>query len=157
MPNPVVSFEINGPDIDALRTFYAGTFGWELMPLPGGYTLVDTSEHRHGDDGTVTYTGADAHRGEGVVIGSQSGQPAWNFAGEEQWRPFEPGVSGGLGQGRAHLTVYVQVPDLDAALGRVAAHGGAVVRAPEEVAPGVVIAAFSDPAGNEVGLIRAPR
>jgi predicted enzyme related to lactoylglutathione lyase len=157
MPNPVVSFEIGGPDIEALRTFYAETFGWELFALPGGYTLVDTSEHIHGDDESMTYTGADANRNDGVVVGSMFGQPAWKFSGESQWRTFEPGVAGGIAHATARVTVYIQVRDLEAMLNRVEANGGEVVRPPEEVAPGVFIAAFGDPAGNEIGLIRSPR
>jgi predicted enzyme related to lactoylglutathione lyase len=49
--------------------------------------------------------------------------------------------------------LYVGVPDINATLKVVAAHGGSVVF-PRMVAPGVVILAlFNDPAGNRMGLV----
>jgi predicted enzyme related to lactoylglutathione lyase len=51
---------------------------------------------------------------------------------------------------------YIQVPDLEVALDSVTKGGGAVVLPPTNVAPEVFIATFSDPAGNVVGLTRAP-
>jgi uncharacterized protein len=41
MGNPVVHFEVGGPDDGPLITFYSELFGWGLNSLPG-YTLVDT-------------------------------------------------------------------------------------------------------------------
>ena len=49
--------------------------------------------------------------------------------------------------------IYVGVPDINAALAKITAHGGSIVF-PRTVAPGVVILAlFKDPAGNRVGLV----
>lgn len=44
MGNPVVHFEIGGPDDEPLVRFYGELFGWDLKKVPGGiyYTLVDT-------------------------------------------------------------------------------------------------------------------
>lgn len=43
MGNPVVHFEIGGPDSEQLTAFYAGLFGWRMRPVPdGSYTLVST-------------------------------------------------------------------------------------------------------------------
>jgi predicted enzyme related to lactoylglutathione lyase len=42
MGNPVVHFEICGPDEEPLVKFYGELFGWGLRAVPGGYTLVDT-------------------------------------------------------------------------------------------------------------------
>jgi uncharacterized protein len=44
MGNPVVHFEIGGPDDEPLVRFYGALFGWDLKKVPGGiyYTLVDT-------------------------------------------------------------------------------------------------------------------
>ncbi len=53
----------------------------------------------------------------------------------------------------AERVIYVGVPDINAALAKVVAHGGSIVF-PRTVAPGVVILAlFKDPAGNRVGLV----
>lgn len=152
----MVSFEIRGPDTELLKRFYANVFGWEMFSFPGGYTAVETSAHHHDEaTGAVTYTGADAFMNDGVVIGSSGAQPAWKFNGESAWRSFQAGVAGGgIGEGAAAVSFYIQVPDLDLALADVTAGGGTVVLPPTEVAPGVVIATFADPAGNVIGLNR---
>src|SRR5579863_3253044 len=49
--------------------------------------------------------------------------------------------------------IYVGVPDINATLAVVTAHGGSVVFG-RTIAPGVVILAlFKDPAGNRMGLV----
>jgi len=67
------------------------------------------------------------------------------------------GLAGGIGgtmDGNPHVTVYVQVPDLQATLDQATAMGGKVVMPPTEI-PGVVtLAQFADPEGNVVGLIK---
>ena len=150
MPNPVVSFEIRGPDPERLRRFYTEVFSWEMFTFPGGYAAVETSSHIHDEaTGNVTYTGEDAYMNDGVVLKSQGSQPAWKFAGEQEWRSFLPGTSGGgIGEGPASVGFYIQVPELEAALDAVTKAGGATVMAPTEVAPGVIIATFSDQQGT---------
>jgi len=156
MPNPVVSFEIRGPDTAALRRFYGAVFGWEMFEFSPAYAGVETRSHTHDEaTGATTYTGEDAYMNDGVMIGSSGGQPGWKFAGEPRWRDFETGIAGGIALAPGpSVTFYIQVDDVEAALAKVEQHGGSVVRRPEEVAPNVVIAAFRDPAGNEVGLSR---
>src|SRR5687767_4726166 len=158
MPNPVVSFEIRGPDPERLRRFYTEVFGWDTFVFPGGYAAVETSSHTHDEaTGNVAYTGEDAYMNEGVVLGSQGSQPVWKFAGERDWRSFLPGAAGGgIGEGAPSVSFYIQVPDLQAALNAVAKGGGATVLPPTEVAPAIFIATFSDPAGNVIGLNLAP-
>jgi predicted enzyme related to lactoylglutathione lyase len=44
MGNPVVSFEVAGPDAAALARFYEELFGWSTREVPGAdYFLVDTN------------------------------------------------------------------------------------------------------------------
>jgi predicted enzyme related to lactoylglutathione lyase len=53
----------------------------------------------------------------------------------------------------AERVLYVGVPDINAALETMKAHGGSVVFG-RTVAPGIVILAlFKDPAGNRMGLV----
>jgi hypothetical protein len=69
----------------------------------------------------------------------------------------EGGIAGGVGPnptGGAHATFYISVPDLDAALARVAELGGQTIMPPMDVPDGPTIAFFSDPAGNAVGLMK---
>ena len=70
------------------------------------------------------------------------------------------GINGGVGQGSAegggkHLTFYIQVDDLDAALQKIESLGGKTVNPPMEVPGGPKLAHFEDPAGNFVGLVTA--
>ncbi|HKG24680.1 MAG TPA: VOC family protein [Thermomicrobiales bacterium] len=65
-------------------------------------------------------------------------------------------LPGGIGEepdGDSRVTVYVQVPDLQAALDR-AGHLGATTLLPLSDVGNVSIALFSDPAGNVVGLLQ---
>lgn len=158
MPNPVVTFEVRGPDPEALRKFYADVFQWDIFVFPGGgYAGVETASHDHNEaTGATAFKGADEHMNAGVVIGSAFGQPAWKFTNEESWRAFEPGISGGIGLGEPAVTFYIQVKDLGEVLSAVERAGGKTVQVPTKVAPNVVIAAFADPAGNRVALVRAP-
>jgi len=49
--------------------------------------------------------------------------------------------------------IYIGVPDINATLAKIVAHGGSIVF-PRQVVPGVVILAlFKDPAGNRTGLV----
>lgn len=48
MGNPVVHFEINGPDDEFIAKYYSELFGWHIQQIPGmEYATIDT----HGDDG----------------------------------------------------------------------------------------------------------
>ena len=70
----------------------------------------------------------------------------------------EGGISGGVGpspDGQASTVFYISVPDVQAALDEVGAHGGAMVTPPMDVPDGPTIAFFTDPAGNRVGLMKA--
>jgi predicted enzyme related to lactoylglutathione lyase len=69
----------------------------------------------------------------------------------------EPGIDGGIGpsdDGNDFVTFYVQVPDVDEALQRVEALGGRTVLPPTK-AGRVLLAMFTDPQGNRIGLVRA--
>lgn len=73
-------------------------------------------------------------------------------------RPGE-GIAGGVGAAQEgqpdHVTFYVQVGDLQAALDQVAANGGSTVAPPMDVPGGPSIALFADPEGHVVGLVKA--
>ena len=70
----------------------------------------------------------------------------------------EGGIAGGVGpspDGQPYTAFYIAVPDVQAALDEVGAHGGATVTPPMDVPDGPTIAFFTDPAGNRVGLMKA--
>ena len=61
----------------------------------------------------------------------------------------ESAVSGPV----AERVIYIGVPDINATLAKIVAHGGSIVF-PRQVYPGIVVLAlFKDPAGNRVGLV----
>lgn len=62
-------------------------------------------------------------------------------------------ISGTLRQDPAERILYIQVPDIDAALEKIVAAGGRM-NVPRTIIPDVVIfALFTDPAGNRMGLV----
>lgn len=67
------------------------------------------------------------------------------------------GIGGGVGQGpegySGHVTVYVAVPDVEAALAKAESLGGTRMMGPDEVMPGLVIGLFTDPEGHTVGVL----
>ena len=70
----------------------------------------------------------------------------------------ERGIEGGVGsapEGQpGHVTFYVEVDDLDAALEKVKSLGGSTVAEPMDIPDGPSIALFADPEGHVVGLVK---
>ncbi|HEY1687605.1 MAG TPA: VOC family protein [Solirubrobacteraceae bacterium] len=112
MSNPVVHFEVQGKDAEALKSFYGEVFEWKLNSVMPEYAMVDTGE----------------------------------------------GIPGGVGSGPegsdGHVTFYVAVDDLQAALDKIAAAGGSTVQPPMDVPDGPSIALFADPEGHVIGLVK---
>ena len=69
------------------------------------------------------------------------------------------GIGGGVGQGPegypGHVTFYVEVPDVEAALAQAESLGGTRVMGPDEPMEGLVIGMFNDPEGHTIGLVKA--
>jgi uncharacterized protein len=66
------------------------------------------------------------------------------------------GIGGGIGQAPegydGHVTFYVAVPDVGAALEQAERLGGTRMMGPEQVMPDLTIGLFTDPEGRVVGL-----
>lgn len=77
---------------------------------------------------------------------------------EENLTPDGIGIGGGIGGApegyQGHVTFYVGVPDVAAALEKAASLGGTRMMGPEQVTDGVEIALFSDPEGRTIGLLK---
>ena len=70
----------------------------------------------------------------------------------------ERGIPGGVGpspNGATHVTFYVEVDDLQAALDKAEKLGGKIVTPPMDVPGGPKLAHFTDPEGNFIGLVGA--
>ena len=67
------------------------------------------------------------------------------------------GVSGSMpgneGYG-GHVTVYVEVPDVEEALSRAESLGGKRLMGPDQVPEGPVIGQFTDPEGHLIGVLQ---
>jgi predicted enzyme related to lactoylglutathione lyase len=69
------------------------------------------------------------------------------------------GIGGGVAgyEGTNHVTFYVQVPDVEAALAQAESLGGSRVMGPDDVTEGLVIGLFTDPEGHLVGVVNTAR
>ena len=69
------------------------------------------------------------------------------------------GIGGGVGQAPegydGHVTFYVEVPDVEAALAKAESLGGTRMMGPDQVMEGLVIGLFTDPEGHTVGVLNA--
>jgi predicted enzyme related to lactoylglutathione lyase len=69
------------------------------------------------------------------------------------------GIGGGISPGPegypGHVTVYVQVPDVEASLAKAESLGGTRVMGPEQVMEQLVIGLFSDPEGHVIGVMQS--
>jgi len=129
MGQPVVRFEIEGKDGDALRSFYSDLFGWE----------IDTSVMPQ--YGMVQREGNTNAEGIGIA-GAVSDIPE---RPSTTWR--------GSPRDQGKVTVYVEVPDVEAALVQAESLGGKRMLGPDEVGQGVVIGKFADPEGILIGVV----
>ena len=67
------------------------------------------------------------------------------------------GIGGGIAgmpDTPGHVTVYVEVPDLEAALSKAEQLGGTRLMGPEQVPGGPEIGLFTDPEGHVVGVVK---
>ena len=65
-------------------------------------------------------------------------------------------VPGGREQGMTSPVAYWHVPDIEAKLAEVSAAGATVKEPPRDVGGGRLVATFTDPDGNVLGLIQDP-
>ena len=132
MGQPVVHFEIEGRDADDLRRFYSQLFGWEIdANNPFGYGIVP-------HDGNTNSDGV----GIGGAVGGVPEIPSPTWRGLSRADGYE-----------GHVTVYIEVPDVAAALAMAERLGGTRMQGPDEVIGGVVTGKFNDPEGRLIGVV----
>jgi predicted enzyme related to lactoylglutathione lyase len=68
------------------------------------------------------------------------------------------GIGGGVGQGpqgySGHVTFYIEVPDVEAALAKAESLGGTRVMGPEPIMDTVELGQFTDPEGHLIGVVK---
>jgi uncharacterized protein len=65
------------------------------------------------------------------------------------------GVAGGPEGYEGHVTFYVEVPDVEAALAKAESLGGSRVMGPEKVMDQVELGLFTDPEGHLIGVVKS--
>lgn len=124
MGNPVVHFEIIGKDAPKLRNYYGHLFGWQF----------DTNS---------------------PVAEAVSEPGNYGFV-DRNTTPDGVGIPGGVGGGskyESHAIFYVGVENVEAALKKAESLGGKRLMGPARNPTGkLVVAHFSDPDGNLMGL-----
>lgn len=93
-----------------------------------------------------------------ALFGWESSSPP-GFGGYHLVPAEQAGIGGAVGRGSEemprYVTMYIEVPDINAHLQLIEARGGKMVM-PRTVIPNMVtFAMFSDPAGNLMGLVEA--
>jgi predicted enzyme related to lactoylglutathione lyase len=72
--------------------------------------------------------------------------------------PDGAGIGGGVGQAPegydGHVTFYVEVPDVEAALAKAESLGGTRMMGPDKVMDTIEIGLFNDPEGHLVGVVK---
>jgi uncharacterized protein len=78
-------------------------------------------------------------------------------ARDDNLSPEGIGIGGGVGQGPegydGHVTFYIGVPDVEAALAKAESLGGVRMMGPEKVMDGLEVGLFQDPEGHLIGVV----
>lgn len=77
---------------------------------------------------------------------------------EGNLNPDGIGIGGGIGAGPegypGHVTFYVEVPDVEAALAKAERLGGTRLMGPETIMEMVELGIFADPEGHQIGVVK---
>jgi|SRR5215211_1013163 len=126
MGRAVVHFEVMGKDGEKLRSFYSELFDWKIdANNPMNYGMVQREDNLDQGIGIGGGIGAMPEGGEGPEIGEEG-----------------------------HVTFYVSVDDVEAALQKAESLGGERVMGPSQVPEGPEIGLFHDPEGHTIGVVK---
>ncbi len=81
-----------------------------------------------------------------------------NYGSVERYtRSDGAGIGGGVAAGPegydGHITFYVEVPDVEAALQKAESLGGKRMMGPDKVMEGLILGQFTDPEGHLIGIL----
>jgi hypothetical protein len=68
----------------------------------------------------------------------------------------DTGIGGGIGEGDARVSVYVETPDPQRFVDKAVAAGATVLMPVTQITPTTTIAMLMDPAGNTFGVMKPP-
>ena len=89
-----------------------------------------------------------------ALLGAPPDHDAPYYVGYETGSQHIGLVPGGGPQGITAPVAYWSVDDIEAKLAEVTAAGATVSEAPREVGPGRIVASFTDPDGNVLGIVQ---
>jgi predicted enzyme related to lactoylglutathione lyase len=94
----------------------------------------------------------------GWAINSDNEMNYGMVAREDNVAPDGTGIGGGIAGGPpgygGHVTFYVAVPDVEAALQKAESLGGERVMGPEKIMDSLELGQFKDPEGHVIGLVK---
>ena len=106
---------------------------------------------------TVLHPVSDLARAKAVyaaLLGTQPQADSSYYVGFDAAGQHIGLVPGGGPQGMTSPVAYWHVPDIEAKLAEVTAAGATVKEAPRDVGGGRLVASFTDPDGNVLGLVQ---
>ena len=127
MDHTIVHFEIPAKDLEKLKKFYSGVFGWKI------------------DKGSDEMS-------EGMEYWLVSTVPV-----DDQQRPMRPGVNGGLYKesSKARKPVnYISVESADEYIAKIKKFGGKIIVPKQEVPQVGWTAVAEDPEGNQFAILQ---
>ncbi len=89
------------------------------------------------------------------VFGWKLTPPVKEMGNYSMLQDHEPGMGGGIGEGDARVSIYIETPDPQALLDKAARSGARVLMPVTTITPDTTIAMLMDPAGNTFGLLKA--
>src|SRR5262249_22220424 len=89
------------------------------------------------------------------VFGWKLTPPVAEMGNYSMLTDHQPGIGGGIGEGDARVTVYIETTDPQGLLERASRAGARVLMPVTTITPDTTIAMLMDPAGNTFGLLKA--
>ena len=89
-----------------------------------------------------------------ALLGAPPAHDAEYYVGYEAEGQHIGLVPGGAAQGMSSPVAYWEVPDIQAKLAEVTAAGGTLKEEPRDVGGGRLVATFTDPDGNVLGVMQ---
>jgi predicted enzyme related to lactoylglutathione lyase len=129
LDHTIIHFEIPAKDVEKLRKFYSGVFGWKI------------------DKGSEEMSGSMEYWLVGTV-------PT-----DEQMRPLRPGVNGGMYKKTKETqdmkpVVYISVESADDYINKIKRLGGKIIVPKQEVPHVGWTAIAMDPEGNQFAILQ---
>jgi predicted enzyme related to lactoylglutathione lyase len=126
MDHTIVHFEIPATDVEKLKAFYEGLFGWKIFKVPMG-----------GMEYWLIYTVPTDEKGMLLKPGVNGGM----FQKQAQQEGLKP-------------VNYITIENIDESLEKVGKLGGKILMSKQQVPTVGWVALVVDPEGNQVGLLQ---